>query len=1097
MRYIADLHIHSPFSRATSKLSTLSGLASWAKVKGIDVVGTGDFTHPGWFARLKEELEPAEPGFFKLKQNAVADALQPGKSTRTDCRFVLTAEISSIYKRHDRVRKIHNILYAPDFASVERLNSRLAAIGNIESDGRPILGLDSYNLLQLFLDLVPQGFLVPAHIWTPWFSLFGSKSGFDSIEECFGDLSTHIFALETGLSSDPDMNRLISALDRFTLISNSDCHSPSKLGREANILTTGFDYFSMREALKKGTSDLFHGTVEFFPEEGKYHYDGHRKCDICFTPAQSRDHDNICPVCGRPLTIGVMNRVMELADRQKPYYPQSAPAVYSLIPLAEIVGEIINVGPASKAVQKEYSRLISLFGSEFNLLLNTPIDEIREQYSPVMAEAVKRMRTGRVIRNSGYDGEFGVIKVFEEGELDSLAGQISLFGTTPRRRQTKKRKQPPPIIRKTDTPKKKADTPAVNQEQQEAIQAPAKHLLITAGPGTGKTYTLISRIIFLLEKQQAPAHTMTVITFTNKAAEEVRDRVGNALPDQDAQIFIGTFHAFCLQWLRRCFPELKILDQEERISLVRKLYDGFLNDDEINRFLKNSSIQLNRLGSSLFSNSEGKQFVDHSRLYFKEMMHRKEFDLDAIIPFFVACIKTNSDFLDTVRQAVAHLFVDEFQDLNFPQYELVQLLAETAPVFAIGDPDQAIYGFRGSSPEYFLQFINDFNPHTVNLSINYRSTPSILKAAHGVIRHNALKKSRPPLTATRPPGPDIQLYQATTGDEEAEFIVKQIEKLMGGISHFSINSGRGDHVGMDIGFSDIAILYRLSQQAVPLSKALTRRGIPFQVIDVVPFFMAAGVRVFYYWLQVATSIFLDKTLLTSDLLPLLQDIPGIGNASIQSLRDVVAPTVSREELQATRLPVSEKVNAVLKQLQQFINDVSEKGLAEALIRTAQYLNRADQDEDITRLIQLGGAFGKDLAGFAAHLLKNNRQTIYDEDAEAVTLLTLHGSKGLEFPVVFMAGVEEGLLPCSLFADKSQPEEERDLQVEEERRLFFVGMTRAKEQLILSYSQQRGLFGAQQQRQMSRFIKEIPEHLLQQSRGRRKVKKAVDKQLKLF
>ena len=401
----------------------MAGLLAWARVKGIQVIGTGDFTHPGWFNRLQEELEPAEPGLFRLKDEAkVPSPLSGVTLPPSPVRFLLSAEISSIYKRHGVVRKVHNLLYVPDLDSAARVNAKLAGIGNIESDGRPILGLDSRDLLEILLEQAPEGFLVPAHIWTPWFSLFGSKSGFDAIEECYGDLTGYIFALETGLSSDPDMNRLISSLDRFSLISNSDCHSPSKLGREANLFSTGFDFFSLRDAIRRNRRDSFQGTVEFFPEEGKYHYDGHRSCKVCLDPHETRQLRLICPVCGKPLTVGVHHRVMELADREHPVHRPDAPEVFSLIPLPEVLGELLGVGPASKAVMREYGRTIGCFGSEFELLLRTPVDEI-SRHSQLLGEAISRIRGGRVIRRPGYDGEFGVIKVFEEGDLSSLARQ--------------------------------------------------------------------------------------------------------------------------------------------------------------------------------------------------------------------------------------------------------------------------------------------------------------------------------------------------------------------------------------------------------------------------------------------------------------------------------------------------------------------------------------------------------------------------------------------------------------------------------------------------------------------------------------------------
>jgi DNA helicase-2/ATP-dependent DNA helicase PcrA len=416
MDYIADLHVHSLFSRATSRRCDPAGLFAWARVKGIQVIGTGDFTHPGWLTRLKEVLQPAEPGLHRLRDENVSPPLPGIPAAVAQVRFVLTAEISCIYKRHGAVRKVHNLIHVPDFPSAERVAARLARKGNIESDGRPILGLDSRDLLEIVLEEAPEGFLVPAHIWTPWFSLFGSKSGFDSVEECFADLTPHVFALETGLSSDPGMNRTISALDRFALVSNSDCHSPSRLGREANLFSTGFDFFSMRDALKGNDRQTFRGTIEFFPEEGKYHLDGHRSCKICLQPGETRGLNGRCPVCGKPLTVGVLYRVMELADRGHPVFREGSPGFFSLVPLTEVLGEIAGVGPASKQVLRRYAHLVGCFGSEFHLLLHTSVEEIAEE-SPLLAEAIKRIREGRVIRHGGYDGLFGTIRVFEEGEI--------------------------------------------------------------------------------------------------------------------------------------------------------------------------------------------------------------------------------------------------------------------------------------------------------------------------------------------------------------------------------------------------------------------------------------------------------------------------------------------------------------------------------------------------------------------------------------------------------------------------------------------------------------------------------------------------------
>ncbi|MCI5212714.1 MAG: DNA helicase II, partial [Candidatus Electrothrix sp. ATG2] len=341
---------------------------------------------------------------------------------------------------------------------------------------------------------------------------------------CFDDLSSEIFALETGLSSDPEMNRHISALDRFSLISNSDCHSPSKLGREANVFATELSFSGLKEALRNPVdpqgNQRFQATVEFYPEEGKYHCDGHRKCGVCFEPDQTVEADGICPECGRPMTIGVLYRVMELADREKPLWPEGSPAVHSLIPLAEMLGELFHCGPATKKVNTVYGHLINTFGSEFTILLDTPIDELNAA-SPLLGTAIQRVRENKVIRKPGFDGEFGVIRVFEEDERDQLAGQLNLFGVTPAKPRKKKTKKAV-ITRKKTQVSRLVIKKTLNPAQQAVVESEARQIIVQAGPGTGKTHTLVQRVTRLLETGQ---QGITVITFTNKAAEELRQRL--------------------------------------------------------------------------------------------------------------------------------------------------------------------------------------------------------------------------------------------------------------------------------------------------------------------------------------------------------------------------------------------------------------------------------------------------------------------------------------------------------------------------------------------------------------------------------------------
>jgi DNA helicase-2/ATP-dependent DNA helicase PcrA len=419
MKFVADFHIHSKYSRATSSNMDLESLNKWAGIKGIKVLGTGDFTHPYWFKNLKEKLEPAEPGLFKLKPSFMG--------LNDSVRFILTSEISCIYSKKNKVRKIHIVIFSPSFDACEKINAQLGWIGNIKSDGRPILGLDAKELAKIVLSISSDCFVVPAHIWTPWFSMFGSKSGFDTIEECFEEYSKYIYAVETGLSSDPKMNWRLSILDKVALISNSDSHSPQKLGREANVFDTEISYFKIIEALKAKDPQKFLYTIEFFPEEGKYHYDGHRLCGIRTSPSESKKYNNICPVCSSPLTIGVLNRVEELADRPEGGKPEGAIPFKNLIPLQEIIADSLGLGSISKRVMEEYYSIIKKIGNEFNILMDCSYDELKNATLPKIAEGVIRAREGKVFVEPGYDGVYGKIKVYSDDEKKAPLKQNTLF----------------------------------------------------------------------------------------------------------------------------------------------------------------------------------------------------------------------------------------------------------------------------------------------------------------------------------------------------------------------------------------------------------------------------------------------------------------------------------------------------------------------------------------------------------------------------------------------------------------------------------------------------------------------------------------------
>lgn len=410
MKTIADLHIHSRFSMATSKEGTPENLDFWARKKGISLIGTGDFTHPVWREELKERLVSEGNGLYRLKDAYVKEESRkfPGEGTR----FVVSGEISSIYKKNGKTRKVHNVILLPSLEAADAMAQRLEKIGNIHSDGRPILGLDSHDLLEMMLDVCPEGILIPAHIWTPHFSVLGAKSGFDSVEECFEELAPYIHALETGLSSDPAMNWRISKLDRYQLVSNSDAHSPSKLGREANLLDIDCSYEGLYRAIQTGEG--LEGTVEFFPEEGKYHFDGHRKCGVSLSPVEAERLGGICPVCGKKLTMGVDHRVEQLADRAEGFVKKDGKKYESLVPLPEVISTCMGYSAASKKVQGCFEQMIQTLGTEFDILRNVPSEDIKSCAGERIAEGIENVRTGNVKRIPGYDGEYGKIELFEE-----------------------------------------------------------------------------------------------------------------------------------------------------------------------------------------------------------------------------------------------------------------------------------------------------------------------------------------------------------------------------------------------------------------------------------------------------------------------------------------------------------------------------------------------------------------------------------------------------------------------------------------------------------------------------------------------------------
>ncbi|MGD0705340.1 MAG: UvrD-helicase domain-containing protein [Trebonia sp.] len=760
MRFYADLHIHSKFSRACSRDCDLEHLAWWAGRKGIGVVGTGDFTHPAWREELGAKLVPDAPGLFRLRpelERAVHETLPA--ACRTPVRFMLSSEISTIYKRDGRTRKVHHLLYAPSLDAVDEITRRLLRVGNLASDGRPILGLDSRDLLEITLAGGDGCYLVPAHAWTPWFAVLGSQSGFDRVADCYADLASHIFAIETGLSSDPAMNWRVSSLDGYRLVSNSDAHSPPMLGREATAFTGDADYFGILQALRTG--DGFGGTVEFFPEEGKYHLDGHRACGVRTTPAQTQAAGGKCPVCGKTPTIGVQHRVDLLADRPEGYRVPGAAGFASFVQLPEILGEIAGVGAKSKSVTAQATALVERFGPELSILGDVPLDDLAAGAPSIVAEAIGRLRRGDVRRDAGYDGVYGTIRLFDPGELAGAA--LFDLPRTPRKPRaaasgsgsasgTAVDGAPGPVEPAAPSPG------GLDPEQAAIVTHEGGPLLVVAGPGAGKTRVLTHAIAHRIGNGLPPGRCLAV-TFTRRARDELRERLAALLGAATAaQVTVATFHSLGLLILRD-------LGQEDQVDLDAA--DGF----------------------------------------------------DALLTLPLALLDGDPALAAAYRSRWTDVFVDEYQDVDEQQYRLLRLL--TSPdsrVCAIGDPDQAIYGFRGGDVGYFLRFKSDFgSAATAQLSRSYRSAPTIVRAAMQLIRPGTLVPGRELLPARTdiPDGP-VVMQSVSDEREEAEAVAASIETMLGGASFHALDSravdGR-DRAEHQLSFSDFAVLYRTSAQA--------------------------------------------------------------------------------------------------------------------------------------------------------------------------------------------------------------------------------------------------------------------------------------------
>lgn len=995
MKFLADFHIHSKYSMATSSEGDLPHLWLWSGIKGLNVVATGDFTHPKWLSEIKDHLRPDGKGLFTLEDEACKKILTTsgdmGFPVGHELRFILSTEISSVYKKGGKTRKVHNIVCFDTIEACQKLSKKLALIGNITYDGRPMLGLDAKDLLALCLEISPECMFIPAHIWTPWFSVLGSKSGFDSIDECFEDLTPEITALETGLSSDPSMNWMISSLDRFSLVSNSDAHSPQNLGREANIFNTELSFQAMRNHLRMQTPG-FEGTIEFFPEEGKYHNDGHRTCGINITPDESIRTNNMCPKCGQPLTIGVLHRVFELADRKDGNKPHNAKPYRSLVPLKQLIAHAYATSPTSKKADEIYFRMIKRIGPEFHTLLDADLDDIQKHAGTLMTECIRRVRAGDVTRIPGFDGEFGKISLFTDVERDSLLSQDSLLKDLKENRQEKKSKG---TVQKISKPKasisSKDGDRELDPEQGKVVFSEHWPIIVSAGPGTGKTFTLTEKA----KQELAKGMKICAITFTRKSAEELARRLG------EKSLWTGTIHAIALDILKQSpLKNSRLIAPTESLALLRNVLHSDSPATDYDMICK--------------STSKDKKENDGIYARYKEYLSENNLlDFNSLIDQATQLIQEDSKTRAFLQNKTDLLFVDEFQDVDADQYIFIKTFAQVLSnkIFVIGDADQSIYGFRGSLQNSITQLASDFpSAKTYYLRNNHRSASSLVQASNYLISN--MEKGIP---MNRQSG-KVYLSHLTTDQEEAIHIAKRISELIGGKE--MLEAQRSRQKGKEFSFSDIAILCRKRSLFRKISDALQKEGIPFRTRG----------PDFFNLSEVQSIFLLIQFLIQPDQVSMLEKPQQNGYPW--------DPEV-----------LLEKRDKYLADAHLFLKDLGQHFERQILVEIASLLQPKSNLESLLDILKFS----------QEDEIEIEQKT---ERCETVRLLTIHASKGLEFPVVFIPACEEGIIPSSID------------ETEEERRIFYVAFTRAKEEVYLSTARFRNLFGTQTTMEPSRFLKDL-------------------------
>ena len=858
------------------------------------------------------------------------------------------------------------------------------------------------------------------------------------------------------------MNWRVSALDRYQLISNSDAHSPAKLGREANLFDIPLSYEGLSRAIQTGEG--LYGTIEFFPEEGKYHMDGHRKCNLCLTPSDTLKYNGICPVCGRKITIGVSHRVEELSDREEGYIRENAKPFESLVPLPEVIGASSGHSAASVKVQREYQKMLSELGPEFEILRNLPLEDIRRVSGTRVAEGIGRLRRGRVERIPGFDGEYGVIKLFSAEELNNTEGQMSFFeflgtqegekgkienagkktGKADGKIAGAQEERQQIIADQKNTTGRQNMSARLNPEQEYAVRCTSPHIAVKAGPGTGKTKTLVSRLRYLLEYRKVRPAEITAVTFTNQAAGEMRERIEKETGKKQTgrAMQIGTFHAICLNFMKEQGEEFTLMGEAQQRIMAEEVISQTGVNAKPGRFLEQVSRRKAGMESALTGDPSDAGISDDPvwqqafRIYEERKKELHLFDFDDLLLRTAERIESGQ-VTEGWEKRFRYLLVDEFQDINPAQLKLVQLWSQAGrELFVIGDPDQSIYGFRGADSACFERLGQEYDDlEIISLKENYRSAPQILKAALAVISaaEAGEKEEREMLHPNCPDGAPVRLVRAGSPMGEAIFIAKEINRMAGGMGMIEAHQTAWEHPEKKIrSFDEIAVLCRTHHQAELVEKCLRTESIPYVI---------AGREDYLNEESVQNSIcffgLLEQTEESGNLPDMTGDISGM---------EVCAKYFWKLEWS----DMAEEVvrNALIKYRPLYKKKKPQKFLEQWMEEM-----KLTDDPAMQKLLQ-ASVFYKTMTEFLYALelgvesdLKRCGSKKYTSDA--VTVMTLHGSKGLEFPVAFIYGVEKGSIPLE---NEKHPSDK-----EEERRLFYVGMTRAKEELILTTSGEESEF----------------------------------------